>query len=208
MSGDAEQLWERARDGEANALERLLYEHYDVVRGRIAANLPASVRPTCGIEDVLQIVFAQVFREVATCRAADARAFLGWVLAIADSRVTDAIRHQGRRKRGGDRRQVEDRGANESEEATPLLDLVLADAPRASRLLQRAEALAALRVGLAALPEDQRTAIRLFHLEEHSVEETARAMDRSAASVRGLLQRGRAALRDALGRASRWIGRP
>jgi len=64
-----------------------------------------------------------------------------------------------------------------------------------------------VQVGIAGLPDDQREAIWLHHLSGKSIEETAAAMDRTPASVRGLLQRARQALRDALVRSTLWLSK-
>jgi RNA polymerase sigma-70 factor (ECF subfamily) len=71
----------------------------------------------------------------------------------------------------------------------------------------RQEAVRAVQVGLAELPSAQREAVMLHHLDGRSVDETAAAMDRSPGAVRGLLQRARQSLREALGRSSRWFPR-
>jgi RNA polymerase sigma-70 factor (ECF subfamily) len=59
----------------------------------------------------------------------------------------------------------------------------------------RAEELRRLVAALASLPEDQRSAIELHHLEGLSVPEVARRMDKTVASVTGLLYRGGKVLR-------------
>ena len=62
-----------------------------------------------------------------------------------------------------------------------------------------------MQVGLASLPQSQQDAVRLRHLDGKSVAETAAALGRPPGAVRGLLQRARKSLRDALGRSSRWF---
>jgi RNA polymerase sigma factor (sigma-70 family) len=69
------------------------------------------------------------------------------------------------------------------------------------------EAVQAVHVGLAGLPDDQREAIRLHYLDGASVKETAAAMERSPDAVRGLLHRAKQALRNTLGRSSRWLSK-
>ena len=51
---------------------------------------------------------------------------------------------------------------------------------------------------LETLPEDQRTAVELHHLEGYSVNEVAEKMNRTRASVAGLLRRGLGELRECL----------
>jgi RNA polymerase sigma-70 factor, ECF subfamily len=62
------------------------------------------------------------------------------------------------------------------------------------RKAERAEQLLLLAEALASLPADQRTALELHHFQGLTVAETARRMERTIASVTGLLYRGAKAL--------------
>lgn len=64
----------------------------------------------------------------------------------------------------------------------------------------RAEELRLLAAALAGLPEDQRSALELHHLCGLSVPEVARRMNRTVASVSGLLYRGGKELRQLMSR--------
>jgi RNA polymerase sigma-70 factor, ECF subfamily len=59
----------------------------------------------------------------------------------------------------------------------------------------KAEELRLLAAAMAGLPEDQRNAIELHHLQSLTVPEVARRMKRTVASVTGLLYRGGKVLR-------------
>jgi len=63
------------------------------------------------------------------------------------------------------------------------------------------ERLCRLAEAIAALPEEQRTAIELHHLQELALAEVARRMDRTPASVAGLVRRGLIVLRERLAAA-------
>jgi RNA polymerase sigma-70 factor (ECF subfamily) len=62
----------------------------------------------------------------------------------------------------------------------------------------RQEQLLRLADALAQLPDDQRVALELHHLQGHSAPAIAKVMDRSTASVAGLLRRGLQTLRSLL----------
>jgi RNA polymerase sigma-70 factor, ECF subfamily len=70
--------------------------------------------------------------------------------------------------------------------------------PTPGQQLVRAEEVLRLVATLAKLPDDQRTALELHHLEGFAVPEVARRMEKTVASVTGLLYRGGKALRDML----------
>ena len=63
------------------------------------------------------------------------------------------------------------------------------------------ERLTQLAAALAKLPDDQRTAVELRHLQGFPVEAIVELMQRSPASVAGLLRRGLVKLRELLGEA-------
>jgi len=62
-------------------------------------------------------------------------------------------------------------------------------------------------MGIAALPSDQRDAIRTHLLEYKTLAETAAAMDRTPGAVRALIHRGKRQLRQFLGHSSRWLSK-
>ena len=68
-----------------------------------------------------------------------------------------------------------------------------------SRRAMRYEEADQLNQALRQLPEDQLQAIRLRHMQNLSVEQTAQAMDKTHAAVAGLLRRGLKRLRELMG---------
>jgi RNA polymerase sigma factor (sigma-70 family) len=74
----------------------------------------------------------------------------------------------------------------------------------AERWVERQERLVRLAEALAALPDDQRRAVELKHLEGLTLVEVARCMGRTVPAVAGLLQRGLRGLREHLGET--WKG--
>jgi RNA polymerase sigma-70 factor (ECF subfamily) len=88
-----------------------------------------------------------------------------------------------------------------------LVDLLCDDTSTASAKAAEKEAIQAVQVGIACLPDEQQQAVRLRYLQGQSLAETANSLGRSPAAVRGLLYRAKLRLRDALGRSSRWFSR-
>jgi RNA polymerase sigma-70 factor, ECF subfamily len=75
------------------------------------------------------------------------------------------------------------------------------------RKVARHEGTQAIQIAIAALPDDQREAIRLRYLEGKSIEETAAEMGRTAAAVNGLVRRAKEGLRDSLEDSARWLSK-
>jgi RNA polymerase sigma-70 factor (ECF subfamily) len=190
--------------GDRVALERLLLSHYDELTRRIEAKLPPRLQSTQAVEDILQLTFLQAFRDIADFQQRTDATFGDWLARIAENRLCDAIRQHDRPKHGGDLQRVGDRPPDDSRIGS-LWDWIAADDTSPPSAAARGEALQALQVALAALPDDQRMAIQLQQLEGKSVEETAATLGRTPGAIRGLVHRGKLELVAALGRASQWL---
>jgi RNA polymerase sigma-70 factor (ECF subfamily) len=201
---DAQLAAAAAAAGDRAALERLLLNHYDELESRIASKLPPRLAATHAAEDILQVTFFQAFRDIGRYQARADASFSDWLARIADHRLLDAIKQHDCAKRGGQWQRLGEIAPGDSRSAS-LLDWIAADQTSPTSAVARSEALHALQVALASIPEDQRKAIRLRHLEGKSLEEAAAAMGRSPDAVRGLVQRGKQSLAEAMGRASRWL---
>lgn len=207
METDQEKLLAAAVQGDPIALQQLLLERYEQLAGMIRERIPAPLRTVVDAEDILQTTFVQVFRGLSSFTEGDSDAFFAWVRSIAEAKVTDAIRNATRKKRGGDWRRIEHCAENTTESFVDLI-LLLSDQRRTpSRSAATHEAVAALQIALAKLPEDQREAIWLRHIECLTMEEVVERMERSEGAVRGLLHRGKASLKKSLGSSSTWFSR-
>lgn len=189
--------------GDRASLERLLLSHYDGLARRIGGKLPPRLQATQAVEDILQLTFLQAFRDIGRFESRADASFGDWLARIADNRLLDAIKQAGRAKRGGELQRVEVR---DESRVLSLLDWIAADDTSPLSAVARSEAIAALQVALTTLRADQRQAIQLRLLDGKSLEEAAAAMNRSPDAVRGLVQRGKQELKEALGRASQWLG--
>lgn len=207
METDQEKLLAAALQGDSIALQQMLLQRYEQLTVLIREKIPAPLQSAVDVEDVLQMTFVQVFRGLAKFTEGDSEAFYAWVRAIADAKAVDAIRNATRKKRGGDWRRVEHMPANASESVLDLM-LLLSDGRRTpSSSVATHEAIAALQIALAGLPEDQREAIRLRHIDCLTMEEVVEKMERSEGAVRGLLHRGKSSLKKSLGNSSAWFSK-
>jgi RNA polymerase sigma-70 factor (subfamily 1) len=122
-----------------------------------------------------------------------------WLRAILAREMADAARKHDRR---GEGRLLSLQSALE-ESSMRLERRLLADSTSPGDRAARQEQLLNLVRSLVHLPDAQRLALELHHIEGLPVGEVGRRMGRSTAAVAGLLRRGLAALREALGADSR-----
>ena len=190
--------------GDNIALGKLLFQNYDRLAAHLAPKIPTDVKRTVSVDDIIQQTFACAFRDIQRFEYRGIDSLFAWLRKIADGRYQDAIKALNRQKRGGGVKIIGE--AAESSFAN-LLDLIEGDATTPSRKLRTAEAIHALHVAIAELPEDYREVVRLRFLEGMSLEETAKKMNRSTASVRALTDRAKKKLRELFGELSAYLTR-
>jgi RNA polymerase sigma-70 factor, ECF subfamily len=208
MLSDSEQddLVGRAVAGDGAGLERLLLSRYSALAKRLTPRIPAAHRALITVEDLLQQVFVEVFRDIGRLQPTTSGAFDAWLRVICEHRLLDAVRFLDRRKRGA--RRIRLLAACQPQSSlTEFVDLLLDSRRSPSHSAAQQEAAREVQIELAALPEDQRQAITYRYLQGHSLEETADLMARTSAAIRGLLHRGKAALRAEMGVTSKWFTR-
>lgn len=195
-----ERLVEQAVSGHAPALEQLLWQYYGALEQHIAHKIPSNARKHFGPEDILQTAFTHAFRDIRQFTPRGQGAFYAWLRTIADHRLIDALRKLNH----GGMQQLSIVGADSDQSMHDLIALVCANDDSPSCVAANKEAIQAMQIALASLPDDQREAVRLNCLEHRSIEEIAVIIERTEAAVRGLVHRGKKNLRDAMGRSSRW----
>jgi RNA polymerase sigma-70 factor (ECF subfamily) len=148
--------------------------------------------------DVVQVTLLEAHRNRDRLRAEDSAAVAGWLRSMLTHNITDAVRQMTRDRRDLRRdRPLERISTDAAAEVRPGL---AAEQSTPSQYLLRDEMCAELARGLAALPDDQREAIALHHLQGLPLRELARRMNRSEPAVAGLLFRGMKRLRESLQR--------
>ena len=175
-----------AARGDKQAFARLVELHKRAVYG-LSLRLLADAEEA---RDAAQEAFARAYASLAAYDAA--QPFAPWVLRIARNHCLDVLR-----RRLPARQRVE-LDADPREGVPEHLDLPDTAAPPADEALERAQLKTTLDAAVAALPENYREAVHLFHVEQLSYKEIAATMDVPIGTVMTWLHRARGRLREAL----------
>ncbi len=176
----------RVKRGDMAAFTALVEKYKQPVTNLVARTL----RDETEAEDVAQNVFIQVHKSAARYKVT--AKFTTWLFTIARNLCLNEIRRRSRHPA-------------DSIDATPNTDDdlparqfedVKTFAPDDSA--QHNELADKIEEALAALPENQRTAIILFQRQEMSYEEIAKVLDTSLSATKSLIHRGRETLKEKL----------
>lgn len=171
----------RSQSGDRTAFERLVRRSARGVYARLYLDVGRCDRA----EDLSQETFLLAWRSLK--QLTDPDGFRPWLMSIAKSVVIDAARRDGRKKRntGGSRKDDDVLGSIADQRSPPPSDGM-------QREEQRQRVLTLLR----SLPEEYRLPLMLRYLQGSDYETISRELGLSNGSLRGLLSRGMALLRD------------
>jgi RNA polymerase sigma-70 factor (ECF subfamily) len=176
------------------ALERYRGYLHVLARLRLGRRLRGRLDPS----DLVQQTLLKAHQAADQCRAADDAGRGAWLRRILNNTIADEVRRHGRGRRDAGRERSLLASLDES--SIRLEAWLQADQSSPSQHAIRQEQLLALGEALDAMPQDQRRAIELHHLQGDSLAEVAARMGRSEASVAGLLRRGLRNLHEQLNR--------
>jgi RNA polymerase sigma-70 factor (ECF subfamily) len=157
------------------------------------AQLDPRLRGKIDPSDLVQQTLLRAYQRRALFRGDDDAQRAGWLRTILARVLVDAVRKFARAK---GERSLE---AALDQSSARLEAFLAADQTSPSGRARRHEQLVRLADALSALPDDQRRAIELRHLQGLTVAETAQVLGRSVDAVTGLLHRGLKGLRRGLG---------
>jgi RNA polymerase sigma-70 factor (ECF subfamily) len=154
------------------------------------------LRSKLDASDVVQQTLLVAFEKLGQYRGASDQEMAGWLRQILANELAQALRKYGRAKRNV---ALECSLQAALDQSSARLEALLgAEQPSPCDLALRHEQLLHLASALARLPDDQRKAVEMRHLQGCSLAEIAREMGRTGAAVSGLLVRGLKMLRQLL----------
>jgi RNA polymerase sigma-70 factor, ECF subfamily len=182
-------------EGEELARRLESFRNYLLLLAR--ARLDRRLRSKLDPADLVQQTLARALERREQFHGASDEQRAAWLRTLLAHAMVDALRKHARP--AGAERSLE----TALEQSSARLETFLAaDQTSPSGRAENHERLVLLADAMAALPEDQRHAIELKHLQGLALIDVAQQMNRSVPTVAGLLQRGMRALRNDLG--ERW----
>jgi len=163
----------------------------DYLRLLAQMQIDPRLRRDCDASDIVQAVLLRAHETEAGFRGSTQEELAAWLRTILAITLANTLRDRLRQRRDVRREVNLEQALNES-------SLHLSACVSPSALVHEKENALRLADALAKLPEPQREAITLKHLEGRSIVEVAKLMNRSPASVASLLRRGLARLRELL----------
>jgi len=188
-SKELRELFGLAKEGDRDARGRLLEHFRPELCERARRRIEGKLRARLDESDLAQQSCLSALRNFDRFDGNDVAQFAAWLHGIHEQNVRDAIRDHAVYQKRAVSKEADDAGA---------LDAARAEATSPSERAIRVERNARLAEVLETLPEGQREAVRLRHLEGCSLAQIARRLDRTEAATAGLLKRGLAKLREKL----------
>jgi RNA polymerase sigma-70 factor, ECF subfamily len=175
-----EQLVARSRQGDRPAFEELVRRTARVVFSRLYLETGDAHRA----EDLAQETFLVAWRNIR--QVTDPSGFRAWLFSIAHSVLVDSVRRESRQKRSATRVGEE------------RLQAISDRSPAPDESAQREEARQQVLSVLRSLPEEYRLPLTLRYIAGADYEQISRELGLTNGSLRGLLNRGMARLREAM----------
>jgi RNA polymerase sigma-70 factor, ECF subfamily len=165
---------------------------YLLARSHIGRRHQARLDPS----DIVQQTLLHAHQKQAQFRGTSEAELMGWLRQILANNLADAVRGLARAKRDVKRERPLDHEVNDSFSRADGWLAAVQSSP--SQQAVRAEELVRLANALTSLPDLQREAIVLHHLQGLPLAEVGEQLEKTPAAVAGLLHRGLQRLRELL----------
>jgi RNA polymerase sigma-70 factor (ECF subfamily) len=172
----------------ADALSGRWKQDRDYLQLLARLQMPAQLSGKVDASDVVQQTLLEAHQAEAVLAKLDDPARNQYLRRALANNLADLVRRFAAEARDVTRERSVD--AHVQDSSARLADWLAADQSSPSEHVAREEELLQLAQALAQLPDDQRLAVEMKHLQGCSVAEIAGAMGRSETAVGGLLRRG------------------
>lgn len=190
---DPRELLVEARAGNAAALGELMERYRPYLRLLAQRRVDGRLRARIDPSDIVQRTYLEAHRDLAKFRGDCEAEWRAWLRTILDHNALTMIEtHLVSQKRSARREQRIDDADDHGESFARQIE---SDQSSPSQRAMRGETAVELACALDALPEDQREAVRLRHLEGWPLVRIAEQLQRSEVAAAGLLKRGLRRLR-------------
>lgn len=196
-------LIDRSVEGDTDALSELLVVCDGRLRSRLQGRIGGRYRSAFCLDDVLQVVYLEVFLRISSFRPNGDGAFLNWLARIAENTLRNVIRELNCQKRPPRERLVDYAFSDDSYVA--LIETLAGSQSTPSRHVAREEGRAAIEAALEVMPPDYAKVIRMFYLEGRTLSEISGELGCSTGSVFMLKSRAWDQLAQLLGDATRFF---
>ncbi|MFO0939210.1 MAG: sigma-70 family RNA polymerase sigma factor [Pirellulales bacterium] len=176
-----------------------LGRYRDFLRGCIE-NISQKYQARFDASDIVQETLADAQQHLESYRGRSDAEFTSWLRKILARNLLDAVRRVRSRKRDiAQERRLQRTHAGSGQKTS--ISMQAEQTSPSGRAIRNEEQLQ-MQTSLAALPEAQRLAITLHHLQGMTLAQVARQMNRSTSAVAGLLHRGLSALQRSVNQES------
>jgi RNA polymerase sigma-70 factor (ECF subfamily) len=177
---------------EASA-SRPLESYRSYLRVLAGVQFPLQLRGKLDASDMVQKTLLKAHEKFTQFRGETSAQLAAWLRRILSNVLTDELR---RAAAACDRALQQSIGPAVAQSSARLEAFLAAEGTSPSEQAERQEQLLRLADALAQLPDDQRQAVEMQHLQGLPVAVIAQQMDRSKSAVGGLLRRGMRRLRE------------
>lgn len=185
------ELLERARDGDRDAVGRLLDGYRPWLRLLAQRQIGRKLEKRLDASDVIQQTCLSAVAKLDLFNGQTEAEFVAWLKRIHECNLQNVVRDNVLRQKRAVSREA---SMNDSRTAGLVGELPILQSSPSQRVLQDERAVLLARM-LDQLPGEQREAVRLRYLEGLPVAQIAEDMNRSVHSVAGLIRRGLERLR-------------
>ena len=182
-----ERIFELAQQGDREAVGELLQPHLDGLRAYVRLKSGRLLRERVSASDLVQSACREALHGLESIECHDEGAFRAWLYRVALHKVLGNVDHLTAQRRSPDRE------VDFADSPDRLLEVYKSVCTPSRQAIAR-EQVARIEAAFDQLPDEQREVILLSRFEGLAHREIALRMDRSEASVRQLLSRGRARL--------------